>query len=306
MQRLPLKMWLKNVASGCGSITQRIKNGLHFYFILACCFSFFFMFMIPTYAQNLDSVTDGDGNVYACVDSYISHLYPSYVACKTYNNDGTYSYLRSNGEAIPVAKLPFSSDGKLILPGSYTTKYQELYPYWMVVKENAMMVGGSEYISHSFYAFERPLVYSVNGGNPFLYDTSNGYNSVIGHGLSANYAGDFPGSDYNFAGGSDVRRFQFGSVDAADLFFDNNIIASNFDIVDIKTNDVLFPQPQTPNNPTVELGETWTALYNLIAQNALVIVGIVGVLLIPLWISLRLLVKLFRIFTTSSSRSQGK
>lgn len=255
--------------------------------LMACCLSL----GVVSPAYGAESVTDGDGNVYACVDSYISHLYPSYVACKTYNNDGTYSYLRSNGESIPVARLPFSSDGKLILPGSYTTKYQELYPYWMVVKESAMMVGGSEYISHKFYAFERPLVYSANGGNPFLFDTDNGYNSVIGHGLSANYAGEFPGSDYNFTGGSDIRRFEFGSVDVADLFFDNNIIASNFDIVDRNTNDVLFPQPQTPNNPIPEVGlgeGWWIAIWNLIiplvpAILAVVIGGIV------LWILYQIL-----------------
>lgn len=217
MQRLPLKMWLKNVASGCGSITQRIKNGLHFYFILACCFSFFFMFML-----------------------------------------------------VPVSASVPESDKSYFVVLSYDSSY-----------------GKTERIFYSDY----PLKFTTN--NTYLTAISSvPEGTFIHHYRIIRYDGEWSG--------------YMGPFKASDLIDFNNIKYdstlsvkdANYDVY--VNGKLLF---QKPGEEVVPEG-LWTALYNLIAQNALVIVGIVGVLLIALWISLRLLVRCFRIFSTPSKNSR--
>lgn len=228
MQRLPLKMWLKNVAAGCGSITQRIKNGLHFYFILAFCFSFFFMFMIPTLASDTPDITPPSSDK------------PYYAIFKRYT--GTHSNYYS---VIVYSDVPLDYGATIIDNRTGKLKFYS--------KDNStFLIYQAYYDGNTLGAVQDLGVYSSGSFHSFDPSVANGF--------------IFTGANYD--------------------------IYVNGDLVFQKPGEEVVPE------------ELWIALYNLIAQNALVIVAIVGVSLIVLWISLRLLVRCFRIFLTPSKNSR--
>lgn len=274
MQRLPLKMWLKNVASDCGSITQRIKNGLHFYFILACCFSFFFIYLTPIHASFPSS--NGTEPVF-CVNEGAP-----YETCTYKDTDGNY-YQEAliYGQQFSYVYVQKTDT----LPPYHEDTLKD-YPYYFVVygMNNGVAplnIGGkvNNYPMRNTQIFYSKVPFRIDPSGTRIYiypDVKTGY---------------FSGSWQALGSSSNAYSFS-----VKDLSYSMQSI--NHEIEG-------FPLPQPPDQtPEEELGEMWTVLYNLIAQNVLVIVGIVGVLLIALWISLRLLVRCFRIFSTPLKNSR--
>lgn len=95
-------------------------------------------------------------------------------------------------------------------------------------------------------------------------------------------------------------RYVEGTLKARSVDLTRKTIVTNHDVV-TKDGDIVFPKPPAPVDPEIPIvvpgEEMWTVVLDLIYRSALTIL-VVGLLLMGLWISLRLLSKVLKIFSS--------
>lgn len=176
-------------------------------------------------------------------------------------------------------------------PKEFTDRLDTL-PYWIDISFASSYNGGSigcNGTEHRYYMSNKPIVLSKDIGSDgtvyYKVETSTMF-------IYINRTSTRDAPTYKAVSGSSHNIFSYGG---------NFTIVANHDVTLKDTGDIVFPKPPAPVDPEIPIvvpgEEMWTVVLDLIYRSALTIL-VVGLLLMGLWISLRLLSKVLKIFSS--------